>query len=157
PISRQAPIGDRLSHQGYEPSGGEALMTRKLLRSALLLPALALFVSLTSFAHATKIERVVSPGGIAAWLVHDETVPLISLDFAFRGGAIQDPGDKAGVANLVAGMLDEGAGELDSKAFHERLEEKAVQLGFSTGRDHFRGYVRTLTEHRDAAFDLLRL
>jgi zinc protease len=132
-------------------------MTRKLLRSALLLPAFALFVSLASFAHATKIERVVSPGGIEAWLVHDETVPLVSLDFAFRGGAIQDPADKAGVANLVAGMLDEGAGELDSKTFHERLEEKAVQLGFSTGRDHFRGYVRTLTEHRDAAFDLLRL
>jgi zinc protease len=132
-------------------------MTRKLLRSALLLPAFALFVSLTSFAHATKIERVVSPGGIEAWLVHDETVPLISLDFAFRGGAIQDPADKPGVANLVAGMLDEGAGELDSKTFHERLEEKAVQLGFSTGRDHFRGYVRTLTEHRDAAFELLRL
>jgi zinc protease len=117
----------------------------------------ALFFSLPSLAHATKIERVISPGGIEAWLVHDKSVPLIAVDLAFRGGAIQDPADKAGLANLVSGLLDEGAGELDSKAFHERLEEKAVQLGFSSGRDHFRGHLRTLVEHRDAAFELLRL
>ena len=117
----------------------------------------ALFLLQTSAAQATKIERVISPGGIEAWLVHDATVPLVAMDFAFRGGTAQDPADKGGVANLVADLLDEGAGDLDSKAFHERLEDKAVQLGFSVGRDHFRGYVRTLVENRDEAFDLLRL
>jgi len=119
--------------------------------------AAALFLSLPSLAHATKIERVVSPGGIEAWLVQEKAVPLISLEFAFRGGAIQDPADKAGTANLVSGLIDEGAGALDSKAFHERLEETAVQLGFNSGRDHFRGHLRTLKEHRDDAFELLRL
>ena len=117
----------------------------------------ALLVSLTSLAQATKIERVVSPGGIEAWLVQDKTVPLISIDFAFYGGATQDPAEKAGVANMVAALLDEGAGELDSKAFHERLEEKAIQLGFNAGRDHFRGWLRTLVENREQAFELLRL
>jgi zinc protease len=119
--------------------------------------SVAVFFALTSLAHATKIERVVSPGGIEAWLVHDKAVPLISLDFAFRGGAIQDPGEKAGTANMTMDLLDEGAGELDSKAFHERVEENAIQLGFNTGRDHVRGYLRTLIENRDEAFELLRL
>src|SRR5262249_98983 len=91
----------------------------------------ALLLSLTSLAQATKIERVVSPGGIEVWLVQDKTVPLIAMDFAFHGGAAQDPADRAGVANMVSGLLDEGAGELDSKAFHERLEEKAIQLRFN--------------------------
>ncbi|HKA73225.1 MAG TPA: pitrilysin family protein [Xanthobacteraceae bacterium] len=117
----------------------------------------ALLLSLTSLAQATKIERVVSPGGIEVWLVQDKTVPLIAMDFAFRGGAAQDPADRAGVANMVSGLLDEGAGELDSKAFHERLEEKAIQLGFNAGRDHFRGWLRTLVENRDQAVELLRL
>ena len=63
------------------------------------------------------IERVVSPGGIEAWLVREPSVPLIAVDFAFRGGANQDPADKPGVANMVAALLDEGAGELDAKAF----------------------------------------
>jgi zinc protease len=106
---------------------------------------------------ATKIERVVTKAGIEAWLVHDSSVPLISMDFAFRGGANQDPADKPGVGNMTAELLDEGAGNLDSKAYHERLERKAIQLGFSASRDNFRGSLRTLVENRDEAFELLRL
>ena len=68
-------------------------------------------------ARATTIERVVSAGGIEAWLVHEPAVPLIAVDFAFAGGAAQDPAGKAGTANLAASLLDDGAGDLDSKAF----------------------------------------
>jgi zinc protease len=108
-------------------------------------------------AFATTIERVVSPGGIEAWLVHEPAVPMIAVDFAFGGGAAQDPGGKAGTATLVASLLDEGAGDIDSKAFHARLERKAIELGFQAERDTVRGTLRTLTENRDEAFDCLRL
>ena len=37
-----------------------------------------------------KIERVMSPGGIEAWLVESHANPLIAMRFAFRGGASQD-------------------------------------------------------------------
>ena len=108
-------------------------------------------------AWATNIERVVSPGGIEAWLVREPAVPLIALDFAFAGGADEDPTDKPGLASMVAGLIDEGAGDLDANAFHEKLEEHAIELGFNVGRDHFRGSLRTLGANRDLAFDLLRL
>ena len=77
-------------------------------------------------ASATTIERIVSPSGIVAWLVREPSVPLIALDFAFKGGATQDPVDKAGVATMTAALLDEGAGDIDSKSFHERVEAKAL-------------------------------
>jgi zinc protease len=108
-------------------------------------------------AQATTIERVVSPGGIEAWLVQDPSVPLIALDFSFRGGANQDPLDMPGVATMATALLDEGAGELDSKSFHERIEAKAIQLGFSANRDQTSGSLRTLSANQDEAFDLLRL
>jgi zinc protease len=108
-------------------------------------------------AQAVPIERVISPGGLEAWLVRQETVPVISLEFAFAGGASQDPADKSGVANMVSALLDEGAGELDSRAFHERLEGKAIELRFRAGRDYFNGSLRTLHENRDDAAELLRL
>ena len=108
-------------------------------------------------AQAVPIERVISPGGLEAWLVRQETVPLISLEFAFAGGAAQDPAEKAGVANMVSALLDEGAGDLDSRAFHEKLEGKAIELRFRAGRDYFNGSLRTLNEHRDDAIELLRL
>jgi zinc protease len=129
-----------------------------LRRSAVATVFLAALSSLGSgSAHAMNIERVVSPGGIEAWLVRDPAVPLIAVDFAFRGGTDQDPQDKPGVATLAAGLWDEGAGDIDAKAFHERLEGKAIELGFRAGRDYVRGTLRVLKDNRDEAFDLLRL
>jgi len=62
---------------------------------------------------AAKIQHLISPGGIEAWFVQDATVPLIAMEYAFGGGATQDPADKPGVANMVAELIDEGAGELE--------------------------------------------
>src|SRR5208282_6255972 len=94
---------------------------------------------------------------IEAWLVHEPAVPLIAVQFAFVGGAVQDPPGKAGTANLMASLLDQGAGDLDSKAFADRLERKAIEMSFDAERDNVRGSMRTLSENRDEAFDLLRL
>ena len=108
-------------------------------------------------ASAVKIDVVKSPGGIEAWLVQDATVPLVAISFAFRGGTSQDPADKPGVANMMSALLDEGAGPYDSRAFHQKLDERAVEFRFTAGRDYFRGSLRVLKEHRDGAFELLRL
>src|SRR5205085_4283031 len=125
--------------------------------AALALVAAALIAPAASSAYATTIERVVTPGGIEIWLVRDAAVPLIAVDFAFRGGSNQDPPDKPGVANLAIDLLDEGAGELDSSAFKDQLERKAIDLSFQTTRDTVRGTLRTLKENKDEAFGLLRL
>lgn len=108
-------------------------------------------------ASAMTIEKIVSPAGIEAWLVREKAVPLVTLNYAFRGGATQDKADKSGTANLAADLLDEGAGDLDSNAFHERMENHAIELTFQVGRDYFHGSLRSLNEHRDEAFDLLHL
>jgi zinc protease len=106
---------------------------------------------------AAKIQHLVSPGGIEAWFVQDSTVPVIAMEYAFAGGAAQDPADKPGVGNLVADLLDEGSGDLDSNAFHERLERRAIDLGFNATRDYLRGSLRMLKDDRDEAFGLLHL
>ena len=134
-----------------------------IIAPALRLPRLAFAVAVAALvvfaapAGATTIERVVSPGGIEAWLVREPAVPLIAVDFAFVGGATQDPAGKAGTANLVASLLDEGVGDYDSNTFHDRLERKAIELGFEAEHDTLRGSLRTLMENRDEAFDDLRL
>jgi len=121
---------------------------------AALLLGLCVFVAP---ARAITIERVISPGGIEAWLVHHSAVPIVALEFSALGGADQDPAEKPGVANLAASLLDEGAGNLDAVAFHDRLERRGIELQFQAGHDYLRGTLRTLTEHRDEAFETLRL
>src|SRR4051812_50207016 len=79
------------------------------------------------------------------------------MEYAFAGGATQDPIDKPGVGNMVADLLDEGSGDLDSRTFHERLDRRAIELSFSSSRDSFRGSLRMLKDNRDEAFGLLRM
>lgn len=128
-------------------------------RPAILAVAVALLGLLAAApaARATDIQRVVSPGGIEAWLVRDTTVPIVAMEYAFAGGSSQDPAGKPGVAHMVSGLLDEGAGDLDARVFQERMEAQAIELRFQADRDHFRGSLRTLAERRDEAFGLLRL
>ncbi|MBI5261180.1 MAG: insulinase family protein [Bradyrhizobium sp.] len=163
-MARQEGLGDRLPDQGHGcgQARGEAFVNYYFLRARHiacgLTAALALTLAAASPSHAAaKIQHLISPGGIEAWFVQDATVPLIAMEYAFTGGAAQDPGGKPGIANLVANLLDEGSGELDSKAYHERLDRRAIELSFSANRDAFRGSVRMLRDNKDEAFDLLRM
>ena len=130
-----------------------AAFTRLLCAAVLALA----FVLAPGGAHAVAVEKVVSPGGVTAWLVRDPTIPVISLSASFRGGAALDPADKTGLASLVSGLLDEGAGDLDSRAFQGRLNDLSIKLRFDAGRDDFSVDLKTLKENRDAAFGMLRL
>ncbi|MGH6796976.1 MAG: M16 family metallopeptidase, partial [Roseiarcus sp.] len=106
---------------------------------------------------AVNVDVVVTPRGLKFWLVRSSAVPLVSLEFAMRGGAAQDPAEKAGLGALMSGLLDEGAGEFDSQAFHRALDEKAVEMSFHCDRDHWSGRMRTLVKNLDRAAELLRL
>jgi zinc protease len=118
--------------------------------------ALMPLLSIPSHA-AARIQHLISPGGIEAWFVQDATVPLIAMEYAFGGGATQDPADKPGVGHMVASLIDEGSADLDSKTFHERLDRRAIELSFNSTRDTFRGSLRMLKDNKDEAFDLLRM
>jgi len=112
---------------------------------------------IASPSRAATVQKVVSKSGLEAWLVEDYAVPLVAFDFAFRGGAAQDPAQKAGAATMLAALLDEGAGELDADAFHRALEDKAVEISFSADSDTLRGRLKSLSRNIEPAFDLLRL
>ncbi|MEO3428329.1 pitrilysin family protein [Pelagibius sp. CAU 1746] len=125
-----------------------------------LLVAAAVAVSIVFSAvqaRAVEVQRVVSPGGIEAWLVEDHTNPIIALELAFLGGAALDPQGKVGLATMVSSLIDEGAGPLDSQAFQGELDNLSISLRFDAGLDSFSGSLATLTENRERAFELLRL
>src|SRR3954468_16680544 len=159
-MARQKALGHRLSDQGQcRQARGEAVVMNTMIfarRLAFVLTVATAALAIVPAAQAaTKIQRLVSPGGIEAWFVQDATVPLIAMEYAFQGGASQDPAGKPGVGNLVADLLDEGSGDLDSKTFHERLDRRAIELSFSVTRDQFRGSLRMLRDNKDEAFELL--
>jgi zinc protease len=106
---------------------------------------------------AIEIQRVVSPGGIEAWLVEDHRIPLMALNLSIRGGASLDPAGKEGLALLTASLLDEGAGGLTASVFQKEMADKSIALSYGADQDSFSASVKTLTKFRDRAFDMLAL
>lgn len=103
-----------------------------------------------------KIQEVISPGGITAWLVEDHGIPFTALEIHFRGGTSLDAPEKRGATNLMTGLIEEGAGEMDSRAFAEARDTLAAEFVFDSGADSVSVSARFLTENRVQAIDLLR-
>ncbi|PZQ48962.1 MAG: peptidase M16 [Rhodovulum sulfidophilum] len=105
---------------------------------------------------AIEITEVTSPGGIKAWLTEDHSIPMITLESSFLGGAVLDPAGQEGACALMTSLLAEGAGGLDSTAFAERREDLATRFGFDCGRDDVAVSLTMLSENSAASVDLLR-
>lgn len=114
-------------------------------------------VLLLPFGAMAQIKEVISRSGVRAWLIEDHSLPLITLNFAFEGGAAIDPAGKDGLSTLLAATLDEGSGDLDSRAFQSALSERSISIGFSADEDALFGSLKTLTREKDNALALLRL
>ncbi|MBB5701118.1 zinc protease [Ochrobactrum daejeonense] len=140
-------------------SNFKSVVASSPVRSAvsMLAASMALLIMCALPARAIEIQEVVSPKGIHAWLVEDGSVPLVSMRFSFKGGASQDPSGKEGLANLMTGLFDEGAGDLKSDAFQERMDNLGAEMSFSASPDAVSGGIRMLAENRDAVTNLLAL
>ena len=121
-----------------------------------ILLALALLIAALPARADVDIKEVTTPGGLDAWLVEDHSIPFVALEIRFRGGAALDEDGKGGAVNLMAGLLEEGAGEMDAREFARETERLAASFSYDAGQDAVSVSARFLTENRDAALDLLR-
>ncbi|MDP5347404.1 MAG: insulinase family protein [Paracoccaceae bacterium] len=120
-----------------------------------ILPVMLALAALPARA-AIEIKEVVSPGGITAWLVEDHAIPFTALEIRFRGGASVEAAQKRGATNLMTALLEEGAGEMDARAFARARDGLAASFRYSVSDDALSVSAQFLTENRDAAIDLLR-
>jgi zinc protease len=121
----------------------------------LLAAVLTVFLAIPAWAEI-KIEEITSPSGIDAWLVQEPSIPFVALEIRFAGGASLDAPGKRGAINLMTGLLEEGAGDLDARAFARATEALAASFSYSVDDDSLGISARFLTENRDAAVALLR-
>ena len=123
-----------------------------MLRFALIIAVLVPFGARA----AVEIQEVTSPGGITAWLVEEPSIPFVAMDIRFKGGSSLDPEGKRGATYLMMGLLEEGAGDRDARAFTEATEAVAANFGFDTFRDSVQIEAQFLTENREESLALLR-
>ena len=105
----------------------------------------------------SNIQVIETSDGYSAWLVTEPSIPIISINMAWKGGETSDPIGKEGATSLMTYMMNEGGGDLDSKAYATRMEELNMSFGCSTGNDWTSCSMSTLSENLEPAMELVRL
>jgi len=67
-------------------------------------------------------ERIVLSNGMTLIVMPRHDIPLVSFNAVLRGGESAAAPGKSGVASLVAGLLEKGAGKRDAFAFVDAVE-----------------------------------
>lgn len=72
--------------------------------------------------HVPAHERIVLANGMTLIVMPRHDIPLVSFNAVLRGGESASAPGKSGVASLVAGLLEKGAGKRDAFAFVDAVE-----------------------------------
>ncbi len=111
-----------------------------MMRTRIIVLLYTLLAGGTALAQGVSLpdaERVVLENGTTLLLVERHDVPLIGLEATIRGGAVADPADKHGLANLLAGLLEKGAGERSAAEFAEAVEAVGGELDAAATLESF--------------------
>lgn len=108
-------------------------------------------------AHAADFNpvRFVMPNGLTVLVQEQHSLPIVQIHALIKAGAAQDPPDKAGLANLVAGLLDEGTITRTSSQIAEQIEFVGGALQAKAGEDFTTASARVLKKDMELGFELL--
>ncbi|MBF0156208.1 MAG: insulinase family protein [Magnetococcales bacterium] len=100
----------------------------------------------------TAVQTFTTPRGMVVYLFESHSNPMVEVRILAGGGSAQDPVGKEGLASLAAWMFNEGGGDLDAAAFHDRLDRFGIVLSAEAGRDTTEVTLTSLTQHLDVAW-----
>ncbi len=95
------------------------------------------------------------PNHLPVLLRENHAVPVVVVELAIKTGVDGDPPDKPGLADFLAGVLDEGTKSRTNQQLAEQLEDLAASLTVSPGLDGIRLHLNCLSETLQPALELL--
>jgi len=80
-------------------------------------------------------EKTTLKNGLTLILVEKHDVPLIAFYGRIRGGEVADAAGKEGASNILAELLQKGAGSRDALAFSQAVDSAGGRLNARAGRE----------------------
>jgi zinc protease len=102
-----------------------------------------------------QTEDYTLDNGLRVVLVRRDALPLVSLAFQFRGGASAHTVEQAGLAGLVADMIDEGTARRNALQIAEAIDRIGARLSSTAGYDMCTVRLATLRSHLPEALDVV--
>jgi len=100
-------------------------------------------------------ERIVLANGLTLIIMPLRDVPLVAFNAVLRGGELGDVVAKPGVASLVAGLLEKGAGERDAFQFADAVEGVGGSFNAGAGPESITIRGQFLARDQQLLLDLL--
>ena len=100
------------------------------------------------------LERATLVNGAQVILARRPEIPVVNINWMFNGGYSSDPRDKLGLANMTLGLIDEGAGDLDSLAFASRAESLGANLNAGASLDGATASLSAIKDKLDPSLEL---
>ena len=101
---------------------------------------------------AIPIQHWTQPNGARVYLVESPAIAMVDVQIDFDGGSRRDPAAKAGLASIMAGMIDKGvlaragAPALGENDLNDAWADLGAQFGGGAGPDTLSFSLRSLTE-----------
>ena len=105
--------------------------------------------------HFPRFERGALPNGVKLVVAPITKLPLVTITVIADAGAVSDPAERAGVAQLTAKLLLEGTTSADGAAITDRFERLGASIEAHADWDAAAVTMTTLAENLAPAFSLL--
>src|SRR6185437_6222266 len=126
-------------------------------RPGRLLAALVLAVVLAAGGEAAVplAHRETLPNGAVLLVAERPAIPIVVVRVSMAGGAVRDPGDGAGLANLTAELLTRGTAHRSGPELDRAIEFVGGGLDAGAGRDGVTVTLSVLKKDLPLGLDLL--
>ena len=136
-------------HPGWRPFRSQSTFV--------LLGLFAVLAGFTSSGYAADISptKITTANGMTVLVLEQHFLPIVEIHALIKTGSAQDPPEKAGLANLVASLLDEGTTTRSSKQLAEQIDFIGGSLEVKAGEDFTTASARVIKKDIDLGFALL--
>ena len=126
------------------------------------MPIKTIFITILIFfsnfsSAALSIQHWESSNGARIYYIENHDLPIVDINVDFRAGSVKDTKQKSGLASLTNHMMALGSGGINEEDLANQFIDLGAQLNSSFSKDKSGFSVRTLTEQRSEAIDLLTL
>ena len=127
----------------------------RLRRPAAVLVVLTLLLALPAGAAGPIAHREVLPNGIVLLVAERPAVPIVVVRTFAHAGAVLDPPDRAGLANLTGALLTRGTAKHTGPQLDSAIEFVGGSLSAGAGRDGLSASLAVLKKDLGLGLDLL--
>src|SRR4030043_1899233 len=133
------------------------LRFKLIARYSLLVTVFTLFTFyflLPTDVYAINVNKTILPNGLVVLHSEKHSLPIVMVTLLIKASPLNEPKDKAGLANLSAELLAEGTKNRSSREISEEIDFIGASLNASAGNDFTTITLSVLKKDIDRGFEL---